>query len=297
MFLLAADLAIFRRLTGAPLDSKGRPVLGADGRPTNRWVPGPPELNGVRQPSYGIQLPMLKAPHDTAHGLTSRDPDAFRPFELGFDPRAVNQVAVFDQNTENRKWEDIWPCVTYGFKEMAPNLKTSVYGSPFVQYDPAADPVDIVDEFGNVVQSGRSGLLVTPHPDAFDLTYAIRTYAKSHIESRLLEDQILSLFPARGSIEIDFMDGAVHVCDMSLQWTQDLNLRGEDVKKSLDPSEQAHYSKAFFYTIEGYVDNSANKFGHHDVLQMQAITNCILEICAARDSLDHGPQSSEFITT
>lgn len=284
MFLLAADLAVFRRLTGAPLDNQGKPVLGADGIPTNRWLPGPPEINGVKQPSYGLRLPVLKSPHDTSHGLTSKDPDAYRPYELGFDPAGFRQVPVFDENVENRKWADIWPCVTFSLQDMSPNTTTAVYGDPFVYEDTTTALVDAVDGEGNVIKSGREGLLVQPHPESWDLVFAIRIYSKSSIEFKLLCSQLLQLFPARSSIEIDFMDGSVHCCDMFQTWSQNLDLRGENIKKSMDPTEQAHYSRAFFYKIEGYLDNFGNRFGSNDILKMNAIQGILFSLCKARDA-------------
>ena len=39
MLFLEADLAIFKRLTGWPLDGGGRPLRGEDGLPVNRsWT-------------------------------------------------------------------------------------------------------------------------------------------------------------------------------------------------------------------------------------------------------------------
>jgi len=284
MLFLELDLAIFERLTGAPLDDKGRPKMGPDNLPVNRCIPGPPKMNGELQPSWGIRIPQLKAPFDTYHGLTSNDPMAYRMFEKGFSPSSFRQVPVFDENIENRKWSDVWPCVTFSLQDFYHQTATSSYGSYGSEFDPKSDPAEIRNSSGEVVASGRQNKLISPHPESWDVTYAIRVFSKSKIELELITSQLLTkMFPGRSAIEVGFMNGTKHWCDMFWIWSQNLDLRGENVKKSLDPSEQAHYSRAFFYKIESYMDNTGDKFGYGEQYSKPVILGRIMELAKLRD--------------
>ena len=95
MPFLATDFAIFKRLTGAPLDSQGRPLRDPIGIPANQERVMPPDQGGGFGPSYGVRIPLLKHPYDTAHGLSSKDPDAYRMFAKGFDKDSFRQIPVF----------------------------------------------------------------------------------------------------------------------------------------------------------------------------------------------------------
>ena len=299
MLFLETDLAFFKRLTGAPLDSAGRPVLSA-GVPTNRSLIAPPGVGGGTAPSYGVQIPLLKQPFKGQAGLTSQNQDALRPFAQGFDPSAFRQVPVFDANAETRNWEDVWPCVTFQQTDVAPGA-VYIYHDPFGPNDPAnpgvyADPnasvVNITNRNGDAVMSGYSSYLNRVHPDQYDVYYTIRYYAKSRIEAQIIESQIMYLFPRNSALLVDWMNGDTHPCDMFMVSSQALDVGSGELKrrmssdKVLDASEQAHYSRSFTYRIEAYFDNTQNSYGvHGDTYAIQAITQRILELATVQNTI------------
>lgn len=278
MISLETDLAIYKRLTGYPLDAKGRPALDEKtGIPINREVIGPPDLNLVehtydpntdtltpllpRLPSYGIRLPSRKAGFTGLRGLTSNDPAAYRPFEAGYEPNNFVQVPVFDQNTSGRKWDDVWPCVTFRWMGLEPDPAVSVYHDPFGGPDPTSLPVQIKNDQGVVVASGFDQVTIRPHPEGWLLLYAITARAKNQTDLALIETQIMQLFPARGAINVTFMDGSTHACDMLLRRVVTLDDGQDNVLLTHGPEEQRDFARAFIYVVEGYMDNTANKFG------------------------------------
>jgi hypothetical protein len=271
MIFLAADLAIFERLTGAPLDSKGRPKVDSAGVPVNRNVIGPPKRGML--PSYGIVLPMAKHPNDQLNTLTTNDPDAVRLFEKGYDPAGFRQVPIFDENLEARQWADVWPCVTFRWRGHDFDESTFIYSDPFAPFNPRGVPVTVNGE------TQVKTRLVRPQPMGWKLEYTITAYAKSRMELGMICEQIQRLFPPRGALVMKQMDGTEITCDMLLQRTVNLDLQGADgALKSMGAQEQSYLARGYVFEIEAYDDNTANRFGSRDIYSTQVVTERVLEL-------------------
>jgi hypothetical protein len=288
------DLAIYKRLTGYPLDSKGRPLLDATGVPVNREVIGPPEMNGYDKiwdapnqkfieappqlPSYGVRVPLAKQGQTGARGLTNQDPDALRPFALGFEPNSFRQVPVFDQNLSSRKYDDIWPCVTFRWNEVEFEPGTYVFHDPIGYNDPTSAPVAIKNRLGQTIESGYAQNVRRRHPESWNPYYTISAWAKTLIELQFITQQIMYLFPGKGALTIEFQDGRKHTCDMLLQRTLVLDESRDEVPGTQGPEEQRGYGRAFVYLVEGYLDNTTNQFGVQDVRSNPAVIQRLFEI-------------------
>lgn len=276
MMFLELDLAIYKVLTGYPLDGKGRPLLDGQGVPVNRSAFG--VGSSGRKPSYGIRIPQLVAGYDGKRGLTSQDPEAYRMFKKGFSPNTFRQIPVFDENIEGRKFSDVWPCVTFRQDMLAFNPSTYITGDPFVAPEPGAPKRQVTNERGEVIASGYESYIERPHPEAFDVSYTVIAYAKSRLELDLICQQILYLMPARTGLEVEYQDGTTHVCDMLLTDTASLDFTAGELGMSEAPDEQRLFSKAFTYLVEAYFDNTTNEFGVADVTRTQAIMERLYEL-------------------
>ena len=293
MFILEVDWAIYKRLTGYPLDSSGRPRIDpATGAPTNRERIGPPDLNPYEKlynedtgeftpvlpklPSYGIRIPMMKGSR-APQGITSFNPDGLPLFDK-FERNAFRQVPVFDENITGRKIEDIWPCVTFRWNGIDFDQRVFVYHDPFGQQDTASDPVQVTNRNGDVVLEGFAKNLVRPHPESWPMTYVITAYSKSRIELGLICNEIIRLFPARGAVNVEMADGTVHPCDMLLQRTETLDEGGDQILMTRGDDEQRGFVRAFIYSVESYVDNTVNAYGTDDIRKVVAVRERILEL-------------------
>lgn len=276
MMLLELDLAIYKALTGYPLDGKGRPLIAPDGLPDNRSLFGA-GLSG-RKPSYGMRIPMLRGSYDAKRGLTSQDPDAVRIFKQGFDANMFRQVPVFDENIEGRAFDDIWPCVTFRQLDLQYNTSTYVAADPFQTPDPASPVVTVTNARGEVVVTGRENNIVRPHPESFDVTYVVTAHSKSRMEMELIANQILNTLPGRTGLEVEYQNGSTHICDMLLQEIVNYDLDGNMVGMSASPDEQRYYARGFVYLIEAYFDNTTNEFGITDSFSTRAITQRLYEL-------------------
>jgi len=281
VIFLAVEWAIYKRLTGWPVDSKGRPQVGADNKPLNSLIIGPPETG--RKPSYGVRIPQLKAPYDLSHPLTSKTPDAIRLFEKGAESQGFRNIPVFFEGIDGRSYEDIWPCVTFRCSGFDQNEATFVYFDPFE--DGSGDDADILNQNGEVVQSGKSEVTVRKHPESWDLEYTITCYAKTPHEIGLVIESLIYLFPQRGVLEVEQMDGSVLALDMILQRVQDVGARAGSLALQIEKDQSEYYGRAFTYKVEGYFDNTANKFGVSDTYSVPAILKRIVELSETQESL------------
>lgn len=293
MMPLEVNLAIYKRLTGAPLDGSGRPMTDGSGVPLNRERIGPPDLNLNERifdpetgeytevlptlPSYGIRVPMTL--QNSRQGLTSYNQDAL-PLFSKFDPKAMTQVPVFDQNMSGRKFDDIWPCVTFKWMGMDFDAKTFVYHDPFGAPDTDSELVNIRNRNGDIIQTGYARNLVRPHPESWPMTYTITAHAKSELEIAMICAEIARLFPARGALNVEFANGEVHACDMLLLRTATMDPGGDEAVMTRHPAEQREFSRAFVYVVESYLDNTVNKYGISDTRSVAAITQRILDLDA-----------------
>jgi hypothetical protein len=263
---LELDLAIYRRLTGAPLDRTGRPVLDPISKiPVNTYRILPPDHGGGTGPSYGIRIPMLKHPHDLGNYLTTQDQSAL-PLFKGFAD-TFRQVPVFNENIMGRGWPDVWPCVTFRWNDMDFNESVFMYSDPFEYDDTASDNIDIVNRNGDTIQQGYSANYVRPEPDSYKMTYAITARCKNIIELGLVSTQITYLFPARGSIEVEFASGEKHACDMLQKHIVTADDMKDNIMMSAGGEEQRSYARMFVYDIEAYVDNTVNRYGISDIMR------------------------------
>lgn len=271
MIFLAVDLAVFERLTGAPLDAKGRPVLDNSGVPKNRSVIGPPKRGAL--PSYGIVLPVLKAPHDNANMLTTKDPDAVRLFEDGYDPQAVRQVPIFDENLDARKWDEVWPCVSFRWRSHDFDEKSFIYTDPFNEVHTKGVPVTVDGV------AGKKTTRVRPEPMGWKMEYVLTAYSKTRMELGLICEQLQRLFPPRGALTVRQMDGSTITVDMLLTRTENLDQQGSDgAMKSLGLQEQEYLARAYTFSVEMYDDTTDNKFGFHDIYTTKVVTERVLEL-------------------
>lgn len=256
MTILSVDLALFERLVGAPLDANGNPVRDANGIPVNRLIPAPATYPKRRLPSYGVRVPALRTGGDLKRGGSTTNDRPLNP-NRDLSRSSSARVPVFPLNIEGREWPDVWPCVTYSWFGMEFNPSTYIFDDPFCGPDPSAPTVDATDRDGNVIASGPKRNLFRAHPDPYDLTYIIRTYAKSLQETAMMVESILRIFPARTGLEITQADGSKRAVDMILDRVENLDRDGQLVPMSQDPAEQRHFSRALVYTIETNLDTTA----------------------------------------
>ncbi len=255
MLSLACDLAIFKRLTGHPLDSQGRPVRDPVTHiPINRHVIGPP--NGSDEtlaPSYGVRIPTPKGP--TGLDLKTNNPDAIKLYDAGFHRDDYRQVPVFWDGTTGREWDGIWPCVVFGQSgEIEHDVYT--YYADIDQVDLSAGTAILDDGTTEV----PAGYFTSPQPEQSIYTYVIKAYAKNRVEMSLLDDQIKRLFPQKGAILVERADGSLVPFDMIRGAVDDISPRGSDKEKALI-GDQRFYAKAYNYRIEAYGDYTVRGFG------------------------------------
>jgi hypothetical protein len=287
MSYLAADLAVFERLVGAPLDSNGRPKTDENGVPVNLLLCAPPLYQPeevTRLPSYGVRIPMTRQGVDATRGRSTQNPRPFKPtrdFVFG----AWRNVPVFPVNIEGRDWSNIWPCVTYYCQDETFNASTFIYADPFGRDAPDAPTIEVTNRRGKVLATGVQNNERRPHPEAYDLHYGIQVYSKDSTELRWICDAVKKLFPARGSIEVEQMDGSRLQLDMLMEGDPvNLDIGNREVAMSMADNEQRHFSRLFTYRIESYIDNTGG-FEAKDRWQEYAITNRILELADLQNNL------------
>lgn len=269
MWLPEIDWAIYKRLTGYPLDSEGRPRLDANGVPVNREVVGPPRLyahdrvwDSVTQtfttrapmlPSYGIRVPIILG-NTPMTGVSTRRP-AFRPHS-GYNPSSFRPVPVFDVNVTGRDWEQVWPCVTFEWAGLYLQ-QWNVYHDPFRADDTTSPAVELTNRNGDVVDSGTKRIRVRPHPESHTALYTIRVRSRVLVEAEWMAADLLRLFPEKGVLVVTFADGSTHPCDMILERME--NLDGPQVGSGLERSRNVE--RQFVYRIEAYEDNTVGEYG------------------------------------
>lgn len=262
MHSLAVDLAIFKRLVGAPLDSLGRPEVDANQVPVNRLLPGPVRLRGVPQPSYGMRIPVARYDLKT-FDLKSTSPETVKVYADGFYQDVYTQVPVFWEGTNARDWDSVFPSVIFG---NTGTLTSDVYvaADDIVIPDPAAGTQLLED--GTEVPSG---FIVSPHPEQQISLYALKVFAKTRSELVLLCAQLERLFPQRTALYVERADGTVLPFDMIRISEDDLSLRPTDKEKSFMGDER-FYGRAYNYKVEGYKDFESSGFGDQFSQQREA---------------------------
>jgi hypothetical protein len=288
MLFLACDLAIYRRLTGAPLDNKGNPVIDpATGKPVNTSIIGAPNDQGevVRLPSYGIRIPLLKSPQKGQGDLSTLTPETVRLYSRGFEPHAFRQVPVFFDGFSGRDFSDIWPCVVVrsmtGLKYRSSNYEP---GSVIQEEDSSATEVTITEPDGSTY-TGKTSYLERAHPDPYDVTYVVTCYAKNKIDLGFMCEQIHLILQTGGGIDVEQMSGEVCTFDLL---PGEITSVGSDELPALEGDR--FFAMAFKYTVEAYADNSRNEFGVMDTSRTlrarTAIVQQILELEDIQGTLD-----------
>lgn len=284
MMFLELEWALYKVLTGYPLDGKGRPQVDGKGIPVNRSAFG--VASSGRKPSYGIRIPQTVAGFDARRGLSSQDPEALRLFKKGFSPNTFRQIPVIDENIEGVRFTDIWPCVTFRQEGFTFNPATYYTGDDLIQRpEPGSPTVTLTNAAGDLIATGYESYVQRPHPEAFDVSYTITVHAKNRIDRDLISQQILYLLPARTALEVEYQDGTTHVCDMLLSDSATFDFAANELEVSVSGDEQRYYTRAFSYLIEGYFDNSTNEFGVNDITRFPAITQRLFELANIQNVL------------
>ena len=264
MIFWAVDLAVYRRLTGAPLDQQGRPLLDSNGVPTNRHRVLPPDHGGGTGPSYGVRVPVMRHPHEPSRGLTSCDQTVRGSYEQF--SKALRNVPIFDENVSGRKWVDTWPCVTFRWNGQQPDPSVYTYFDTIITEDMASTPIQLVNADGDVIQSGYEARYERPNPESYKVQYVITAQAKSQAELGFICAQIVYLFPQRGALQVEWASGEIHTCDMLYLTSMALDAFGDDITPGVGADEQRGFKRAFVYEVEGYLDNTTNDYGTNDLL-------------------------------
>lgn len=278
MLSLTVDLAIFKRLTGWPLDSNGRPEVDPVTHvPVNRVMVGPPRLNGVPQPSYGVRIPVSRY-GVKSFDLTTGSPETTKVNYDGYEPDVFRQIPVFWEGTSGRDWESIWPCVIFGQTGVQP-------GSIFVYYDDIETPDP---SQGTIIVDGQevpAGYFLSPHPENKNLQYAIKVFAKTATELSLISAAVERLFPERTALYVERADGSIICYDMFRYLVDDLSTRPSDKEKSLVGDER-FYGRAYNYRVEAYDDYTVQAFGDmYSQARESRILEYLMEIAEAQAPL------------
>lgn len=279
MLSLAVDLAIFKRLTGWPLDSSGRPVVDPTTLvPVNRTLVGPPRLEGVLQPSYGVRLPVPKM-DISQYDLKTTSPETVKPYADGFHPDMFTQVPVFWESTNGRDWESVFPSVIFGETgTVAPDVY--VYYDDIERPDPAAGTLTLPD--GTIVPAGY---IISPHPEQTIFTYCIKAFAMTRVEMSLLSTQIERLFPQKTALIVERADGSTLAFDMIRYSIDDLSVRSGDKEKAF-VGDLRFYGKAYNYRVEAYGDFESSGFGDQFSQQREAtLLSYIMELVDSQNRL------------
>jgi hypothetical protein len=264
MSYLAVELALYERLTGAPVDAHGRPMADSAGVPTNRHLIAPPLSRVERLPSYGVRIPNVR-PERIISGATGRNKDLLSTWR---------QIPVFHENLEGEAFANTWPAVSFYWLDEAFNASTYNYADHNLEPDPGAPQVNVLNRTGLVISHGPTRGRYYPRPDPYDLTYMIRGWAKDATEIRLICESIKRLFPARTALEVGLSDGSRAVFDMILEDIQNLDSTGQEIDVAVE-AEQRGYSRGFIYRIESYQDNTLDK---EQTWSEETVRNRLLEL-------------------
>ncbi len=303
MLFLETSLAIFKRLTGYPLDQHGHPLVDPrTGIPLNRELIGPPDLNSInrqkdtvsgkwidippRLPSYGVRVPMFSAAPG-ARGNATDDPSARNGYK-GFVPTAMKQIPVFEMGTTGKKWEDTFPSVSFRWTAFD-NGKDVPFHEPYVDEDLSGPLRTLLDEAGDVVAQGYDHKIVRPMPDQVNVTFMIVCSARNTTEMGLICNSVMELFPQKTALIVHLQDGSEHACDMFRDRVVSYDEGGDFVIATQGPEDQHQLMRAFYYTVEAYMDNTTNQFGVQNTplaaRRMATIMDTMFEIATLQDNL------------
>lgn len=268
---LALAFAIFRRLTGYPLDAQGRPRSTSMGVPEN--------IDGC----FGLRIPQRKtSPAGTASKILSTGaPDALRLYARGFEQHGYVQVPVFFQGVDRRKFAGIYPACFFNYSGLD-------LGEQYVQ-DQGNEPTDGIESTSGTrtIVSSPTGterevpdlILKRKHPNHWNVEMSISLESRDPIELMMLDAALLRIFPRFGGIKVERADGtSAHI---DFWWSRYAVMdQGEAFNPAVGEGAEvdAALRRTHTYVFETWLDNSVNGFGSYDIVEAETVLQRILEL-------------------
>lgn len=270
----AVLLAVFKRLTGYPLDSSGNPRLNAEGRPLNA------------EGSFGLRLPLRREGAGAKTPQTSI-PDDFRFGEIGYRKRQYRQVPVYLDGIEVKRWKSVFPSCSVSISDITE-------AEDYV-YDTADGSDGICTAVGSTTVPTSTGgtrtvpdsLVIRKHPETWRVYVTICLYATNPIEMAMLERALLTIFQQKGSIRVEQLDGSSLVRDMVFERYSNMD-QGDlyDPGQGIGAEGRSFLKRAFTYRVETVLDNSVDGFGSEgDYVYEKTILETYLEIATIQNVL------------
>lgn len=272
---LSLTFALFRRLSGYPLDSHGRPQTDpATQRPLN--------VDG----KFGMRIP-LQLNGNARTVLGTDNPDAIKLFEKGLAKDAYAQVPVYLRGTENRDWQNIWPCVTYQKVDETQGSMQWTYSDTIA--DHGNGTATIVNPVSGATATEADYYNVRRRGNVFDVWFVFSLWSKNNVEMILLEAAFKRLFDRQGSIIIDTQDGTLFPVNYERKRYQVLD-QGNPGDPAAGPgrTEESYFRRDITYAFWLMEDNSVNGFGNYDINREYTILQRILQ---AQDTLTRAFQA------
>jgi hypothetical protein len=302
MNYLAVELALWERLTGAPLDNSGLPK-SVDGVPVNRSLPGIPGVEptdedaakGIiappRRPSYGVRIPRRKQgtrefpPYQLPAQKTAHQPPLL---QRDYSKNQFAQIPVIPHNQLGQQHHKVWPLVTFHFMGIARVLSSAhTYDDYFTSPVPTAPNVDVVTGPTGEPSVGKDTVVFIPPSEPQTLMYGIRVYARYDDELKLIMSEIHRLFPAMTGLDVLLASGDTTSFSMRLTGVEDLSPGQLNVQNTLEQERQ--YSYLFIYEIDARSDvslvPSGGGYGQEPPTTEHVITQRILELQHSQDAL------------
>lgn len=276
---VALLFAIFRRLTGLPLDSSGRPLM-RDGVLANiEQSPGLriPTINSARLSGGKVGMVSTMAPAGAGSSV-----------QAAFDQNSYRQIPVFIDGLDNRAWESVYPSCSVSYADVRPgddgnyfslsgdsgNLDTAETGS--VQ---AVDP-----DTGEVLGTTPDTVTVRPHPRPYVLEIVFTLQATNLIEMMMLERAFLALWDGKLGLLLHQFNGQEIRADY--QFSRYIVMdQGEpyDPQKGVEGTGPAALKRGFVFTFETWLDNSVRGFNLYEMTELSTVLESYLEVCNIRD--------------
>lgn len=264
MMELALMFAIFRRLSGYPLDAQGNARRDTSGTLLNR--------DGVQ----GVVIPMRLQGQERSD-LGTDNPDALRLFDQGFSRTALRKVPVWLRGTNDRRWTDVWPCISmmkvddtagtiqWSYRE---DLFMSSSGTQTIR-DPGT---------GVAVDTTYDTFTTRVRPGTWDLWFTFSLWSKDPLEMALMEDAVKGMWDRQGSLPVDNAAGEVMYVNYVRERYAIVDGGGTaDPERGVGPTTDSYLRRDYTYRFETMLDNSVNGFGFADVVTRQTILQQFLE--------------------
>jgi hypothetical protein len=273
--------AIYRRLVGYPLDNRGRPQLGSDGKPRN--------IEG----SWGLRLPSRKT---GASQAAQGDVDLHRFGARGYEAKNYVQVPVFLEGVDARRWTSVFPSASF--------MMSDIQGGEAYVYDLADGEDGIGADTGTqTITNNVTGYTyeatdqrrTRKHPEPWDVFVTVTLRSREPFELAMLERALLILFGKKGAIQVEQLDGSHRVIDY-VQERYAVGHEGEanDPDEGIGGERSAFLKSSLTYRFETSLDNSVVGFGTDDFTTQQMVSERLLEIYQGVEAL--AADSLEFET-